>query len=185
MGQATLTASSKFCDLYEEEYDAVYAFCARRVGAADAADAAADVFSVAWRRIDDVPDDAGRRWLFGVARNTVLNRWRSKRRQARLLDRVRAVRRPVSVGPEVEVDRNDEARAVLAALRSLRAADQEMLVMSAWDELASKEIAEIVGISVAAVDQRVHRAKRRLAAALEAAPDVRAGLDGARGGDDR
>lgn len=168
MGQAILTANSKFRALYEEEYDAVYAFCARRVGRVDAADATADVFAVAWRRIDDVPEDAGRRWLYGVARNTVLNRWRTKRRQARLLDRVRSVRVPVSVGPDVEVDQSDEARTVLAALRSLRPADQEMLVMAAWDELPSKEIAEIVGISVAAVDQRIHRAKQRLAKALEA-----------------
>lgn len=185
MGRPILAASSKFRTLYEEEYDAVFAFCARRVGPVDAADATADVFAIAWRRIDDVPADAGRPWLYGVARNTVLNRWRTKRRQARLLDRVRAVRAPVSVGPDVEVDRTDEARAVLAALRSLRPADQEVLVMAAWDELASKEIAEIVGISVAAVDQRVHRAKQRLARALEASPDRRAGSPATSGGGDR
>lgn len=167
MGRPILAASSKFRTLYEEEYDAVFAFCARRVGPVDAADATADVFAIAWRRIDDVPADAGRPWLYGVARNTVLNRWRTKRRQARLLARVRGLRGPVSVGPDVEVGRDDEARTVLTALRSLRPADQEILTMSAWDELTSREIADVIGISVAAVDQRVHRAKQRLARALE------------------
>ena len=44
-----------FIDLYEMHYDEVHAFCARRVGWDAAADATADVFAVAWRRIDDVP----------------------------------------------------------------------------------------------------------------------------------
>lgn len=144
----------------------MHAFCARRVGETDAADATADVFAVAWRRIDDIPTDGGRPWLFGVARNTVLNRWRTKRRQARLLGRVRGDRGPVPVGPDVEVDRTEEARAVLAALRSLRPADQEVLVMTAWDEMPRTQIADVLGVSVAAADQRIHRAKRRLADAL-------------------
>ncbi len=161
-----MAAISRFRALYEEEYDAVYAFCARRIGATDAADATADVFAVAWRRIEDIPDDAGRAWLFGVARNTVLNRWRSGKRQARLLDRVRGARRPVTISPETELLRTAEAESVMAALATLRASDQEILIMSAWDDLTGPQIAVILGISVAAVDQRIHRAKKRLAIAL-------------------
>ena len=43
-----------------------------RSGFTDAEDAAADVFAVAWRRIEDMPEgDAKKAWLFGVAHRVV------------------------------------------------------------------------------------------------------------------
>ena len=41
--------------LYAVHHRAVLAYCARRVSRWDAWDAAAEVFVVAWRRIEDIP----------------------------------------------------------------------------------------------------------------------------------
>lgn len=171
------TARATFVRLYNEHFDEVHAFCARRVGRSDADDVAAEVFAVAWRRIDDVTPGAQRAWIFGVARRVVLNQWRSKSRRARLVERTRATgsgRAPEQ--PETVVVRRAEDDEVLTALRDLRDADQEILRLSAWEELSGPEIAVVLGISTAAVQQRLHRAKKRLARRLAPEPDA-----GARG----
>ena len=50
-------------------------------------DLAADVFLIAWRRIDEVPDDA-RPWLIAVARNRIANHRRGARRWLAALARM-------------------------------------------------------------------------------------------------
>ena len=164
-----MAARAIFSALYEENYDAVYAFCARRVGHGDAADATSDVFAVVWRRIDELPADSREAWLFGVARGVVLNRWRSRKRQRSLREKLQGIREPAPAGPETLTVRNEETETVLAALDRLRATDKEILIMSAWDELSGAQIAQILGISVSAVDQRIHRARKRLGKGLKEA----------------
>ena len=156
-------AEATFVRLYDEHYDEVHAFCARRVGRTDADDAAAEVFSVAWRRIDEVDATSARAWLFGVARKLVLNQWRSTSRRTRLLDKARVAGNRHPVQPDTIVVRRAADDEVLTALATLRPADQEILRLAAWEELSGPEIAVALGISVAAVQQRLHRAKKRLA----------------------
>lgn len=50
------SGQSRFESLYRESRLAVLAPCARRTDSSDAADACAETFLVAWRRIDDVPE---------------------------------------------------------------------------------------------------------------------------------
>ena len=53
----------RFTMLYEQHYDEVLAYCTRRTGRAEADDATADVFAVAWRRIDEIEWTTVRPWL--------------------------------------------------------------------------------------------------------------------------
>jgi RNA polymerase sigma-70 factor (ECF subfamily) len=53
---------------------------------------------------------------------------------------------------------------------SLSAADAEVLRLWAWEELAPREIALVLGITPNAASIRLHRAKARLRARLEADP---------------
>jgi RNA polymerase sigma factor (sigma-70 family) len=57
----------------------------------------------------------------------------------------------------------EESRLVITALESLGRSDQEILRLAAWEELPHAEIADVLGISVHAVRQRLHKAKKRLA----------------------
>jgi RNA polymerase sigma-70 factor (ECF subfamily) len=61
------------------------------------------------------------------------------------------------------VVRRAEYDSVLEAAARLSRADREILTLAAWEGLPHREISEVLGCSVAAVDQRLHRAKRRLA----------------------
>jgi len=162
-------AETTFVRLYDEHYDEVHAFCVRRVGRDDADDAAAEVFATAWRRIDHVDTSSARAWLFGVARMVVLNQWRSTSRRGRLRDRVKGVASSTPELPEMIVVRRAEDEAVIVGLSQLRDTDREILRLAAWEELTGPEIAVVLGISLSAVQQRLHRAKKRLAARLEPA----------------
>lgn len=159
-------AEATFVDLYDAHYDEVHAYCARRVGWADADDAAAEVFAVVWRRIDDVEARTARAWLFGVARGVIRNKWRSASRRSRLIDRAAGHADQPAGGPESVVVRRSELEVVLEALSSLKESDQEILRLAAWEELTGPEIASVLGISIGAVHQRLSRAKRRLAGRL-------------------
>jgi hypothetical protein len=89
--------------LYTAHYQAIAGYVLRRVPADEADDVIAQVFTVAWRRLDDVPPaPADRLRLFGVARNSVADQQRSRRRrlhlQARLIwaEAVMLLQDPVS-----------------------------------------------------------------------------------------
>lgn len=81
---------ARFQAVYEATYDDLLRFAQRRVHTAHAEDVAADVFLIAWRRLDDMPEPVGdaRAWLFGVARATMLNHRRGERRREALAVRI-------------------------------------------------------------------------------------------------
>ena len=141
------------------------AYFLRRSGHVVAQDLTAEVFMVAWRRIDDVPrGDETLLWLYAVASNVAAHQRRSVARGARLETRLRSVRAPDNQDePELQIVQSAEYEAVLGAAARLRPADQEILKLAAWEELPHDQISRLLGISVAAVDQRLHRARKRLA----------------------
>jgi RNA polymerase sigma-70 factor (ECF subfamily) len=147
-----------FDSVFESQYDSVSRYCLRRLGRADGEDAAAEVFAVAWRRLDEVPTgDATRAWLLGVAYRVVGNHYRGRRRRARLSARLLAE----GPGPSAD-DLGEEIRLLHVALDSLREGDRELLRMASWDGLDRREIAAVIGIKENAVDQRLFRARQRL-----------------------
>ena len=81
-----------FRTLYNRHYDAVLAYFVRRSGQATAQDLTAEVFLVAWRRIDEVPrGEETVLWLYGVAANVAAHQRRSVARRVRLETRLRSV----------------------------------------------------------------------------------------------
>ena len=156
----------RFDPLFAANYQAIYRYCVRRLGRSDAEDATAEVFAVAWRRLDQMPpDDKSRAWLFGVAYRVVGNQYRGRLRQSRLSTRLHAVRTGDDYTAQPETGSEDVER-LLTALDRLSASDQELLRLSAWDGLTRGEIAYVLGITENAVDQRLHRARSRLKARL-------------------
>ena len=172
------SSETAFRRLYESHYPDVLAYCLRRTGRNDAHDATSEVFLIAWRKIDELPEiDRVRSWLFGIAYRVLGHQWRSRSRYGRLKRKVAVTSQGSEPGPEPVVVRRAENRRLLDAARRLRPGDQEILRLAGWEEMARVDIAEILGISVAAVDQRFHRAKQRLAAEYD-----RVGAADARGG---
>jgi RNA polymerase sigma-70 factor (ECF subfamily) len=152
-----------FEDLYSAHAGAVLGFARRRLGAGEADDLVADVFLVAWRRLDDVPDDP-LPWLLGVAHRVLANRRRGRQRAAALVGRL-VTEELAHSGPEVGVDLDV---GVLRALGSLSEADQELLLLVAWEGLDREQLASALGVGSGALAVRLYRARRRFARALEA-----------------
>ena len=147
----------RFDELWSKYAGSIYAYAARRVGSSDADEIVAEVFGVAWRRIDDLPDRA-LPWLYGVGRNVIREHYRSEQRRARLQE---TLDREWSAAPG-----SDRTPAVLEALLDLEDSDQEVLRLVAWEQLSPQEAAEVLGINGAALRMRLTRARRRLRAAL-------------------
>jgi RNA polymerase sigma-70 factor (ECF subfamily) len=159
--------------LYATHHRAILSYCARRCQRWDAWDAAAEVFVVAWRRFDEIPPpEEARAWLIGVAFRVLANQRRSAGRRARLFEKASRDRAWAPM-PDEQVLRNEEDRAVIEALSRLSRTDREIVQLALWEELSANDIAVVLGISRAAVDQRFARAKQRLARKLEGDRSVR------------
>jgi RNA polymerase sigma-70 factor (ECF subfamily) len=159
-------AQIRFGQLYREQGRAILAYALRRVeDPEDAADVVAETFLVAWRRLDEVPNDAGARlWLFGVARRVIANRHRAERRRTRLGERLaESLRTDLATQPAPA----GEAAEALRAMGGLDDDDRELLLLVSWEELSPGEVAKVLGISSLAARSRLHRARRRLRTLLE------------------
>lgn len=155
---------ARFRAFFEEYYDAVLAYALRRTGQESAEDLASETFLVAWRRFDSLPSDP-LPWLFGVARNLIGNHRRGTGRRDAFLARLRDEPEPAPGDPSDEVTSRAE---ILMAFRRLSSRDRETLGLVAWEGLPADRAAKVLGCSVGAFWVRLHRARRRLAAELEA-----------------
>lgn len=165
------TAEEQFTEIYETYAGEIHSYCLRRLPASDAADAVAEVFTVVWRRLADIEPERARGWLFGVARGVVSNQWRSNRRRGRLhLRLVSTHHRPTDQGEDANVHGDDRVTSALARLSNR---DKELLRLVAWEGLTPLEISDALGVSVAAVHQRLHRARSRLAQKLASGTESR------------
>ena len=165
----------RFEAVYTAHYPAVLSYVRRRTDSPDdAADAIAETFATAWRRIDNVPDEA-RLWLYAVARRVLANQRRGESRRTALAVRLRG--ELAAWGSHPVGDAEPENGAVRAAFERLSDADRELLSLVGWEGLGPAEIAVVLGCSQGAVRLRLHRARKRLARELDSA-----GVDVARYG---
>jgi RNA polymerase sigma-70 factor, ECF subfamily len=154
---------ARFERLFAAHYAAVVKYAVRRVGVEAADEVAAETFLVAWRRLDHVPQDA-LPWLYGTARRVVANEHRRRGRAARLDTRVGAQAQAAMDDPGELVP---ETMRVHAALSSLSERDREVLRLAEWEQLTAADAARVLGCSATTFNVRLHRARRRLARALE------------------
>lgn len=152
--------------LYSAHAAAVHAYARRRTDAAAAEDAVAETFLVAWRRLDRVPAEDPLPWLFATARHVLSNQRRGDARREALKARLGLERpaAPEALNPANGV--SDEGGRLLRALATLGPADQEALLLTAWDGLEPARAAVALGCSRGAFNVRIHRARKRLERAL-------------------
>jgi len=138
------------------------AFARRRVAPNDAEDVVAETFLVAWRRLESLPTEP-LPWLLGIARNVIATRRRGNTRLANLY--IRLQERNPRHQPILDLGN----RANLArAFNSLSDKDREVLMLIGWDGLTVTQAAEVLGCSPQSLSLRLHRARKRLEARLEA-----------------
>jgi RNA polymerase sigma-70 factor, ECF subfamily len=153
-------AEARLESIFRRHYPAVAAYVRRRAAPEFADDVVAETFFVAWRRLDDVPDDA-LPWLLGVARKTLATQRRAATRRRSLLARLEDRQSRANATPP------SEEFGVASALTRLREKDREAITLIAWDGLTPTEAAAVLGLSPLSFRVRLHRARRRLRLNLE------------------
>ncbi|WP_375389396.1 RNA polymerase sigma factor [uncultured Amnibacterium sp.] len=126
---------------------------------ADVEDAVAIVFLEAWRKrwALRLVDDSLLPWLLVTTTNVARNVRRGRVRYDRLLAHL-----PVPAdGPDPADLVDDEG--VLAALRGLSLADQQVLTLCVLEDRSERDAAHVLGVAPGTVKSRLHRAKHRLA----------------------
>ena len=153
----TVDKRARFAELYEQNFERVYAFVARRVrDRAEAEDVVSEVFYKALKGIDGyeergVPFVA---WLYTIARNVVCDRARQAGREEQLDDRD---------APSTSDD--VERRALLFRLvDTLPTAQRDVLVARFAEQRSIADVARQLGRSEGAVKQLQLRAIEALRA---------------------
>jgi len=167
-----------FSAVVERHQDRLLSACQRLLGNREAArDAVQEVFLKAYRSAGSFrPRGKVSTWLYRIAVNHCLNRLR-RRRLARFLP-LEAPADEGGEGPPADLPAAEgadplaalEARRRWARVRravdALPPGQRAALVLARFEGLAYKEIAEVLGVTVGAVESRLVRAMRRLDAAL-------------------
>jgi RNA polymerase sigma-70 factor, ECF subfamily len=161
-----IDAEERLRRLYDENYGRLLAYALGYVDRANAEEIVSDTFLVAWRRFDEVPHRE-LPWLLGVARNLIRERYRADRRLRQLCAELGAQLAGGAGTVAGDVAENVVERATaLLALAALSDPDRELLTLLAWHGLTTREAAAVLHCSTAALLVRLHRARRRLQAAL-------------------
>lgn len=151
-----------FRGVYQRCHPLVLAYAHRRAGPDQAREATDETFLVAWRRRAELPDPP-LPWLIVTARNILAQqRRRGLRTDAIALALAAAPVHEPGVAEEVL-----ERITVLRAVSELSEADRELVMLTGWDGLTASDTARVLGCSTATLHVRLHRARRRLAAALD------------------
>lgn len=146
----------RFAELYEQNFNRVYAFIARRVSTREEAqDLTAEVFHQALASIETFKWQGSPfvAWLYGIAGNVLSAHWRT-------IGRI-----PVQLAEDLDPSGTDEIerRAILAELVESLLPDQRTVVIRRFIEQRSiREIAQELGRSEGAVKQLQLRALENL-----------------------
>jgi RNA polymerase sigma-70 factor (ECF subfamily) len=138
--------------------------------ASDAEDAVQEAFVRVLRHRDSLHEVRDQRvWLIRIVWNVVLDRKRRMKTRPETDDVAELAR----VLPATGLSAEERAAAaqhhahVLACVEQLPAKERQVLMLSAFEELNSVEIAEVVGITESSVRSRLFRARNLMAGLLD------------------
>jgi RNA polymerase sigma-70 factor (ECF subfamily) len=151
-----MTDFESLYDLYAHD---VYRFALYLSGSpAQAEDIASETFVRVFTRRDEVRVASVKSYLFTIARNLHADGRRRESRHAELPEGLL----DGALDPETSARDREALGLVLRALQQLPEVDRAALLMRAQDGIPYEEIAVALGLSLAAVKVRVHRARLRL-----------------------
>ncbi|NYE94412.1 RNA polymerase sigma-70 factor (ECF subfamily) [Psychromicrobium silvestre] len=151
--------------LHEAHAAELSRFVARLTGdRGHAEDVTQETLFRAWQRpaVLERPEPAVRAWLFTVARNLVVDDWRSARRRHEI-----GTDQPPEQQQADATDRVLDSWLVSDALAMLSAEHREVLLHGYYRSLSVREISTLLGIPEGTVKSRMHYALRAMKLALQ------------------
>lgn len=156
--QAVAVGRDRLGDLFESTFDDLYRYClARTANRTIAEEAASEAFLAAARTVASGRGDVDRAWLFVVARNRIVDGWRSAERQRRRFASLVALRRGVEEDSD-EADRLGEV--VIDVMRRLPERQRAALALRYLDGCTVGEVAVELEIEYAAAESLLARGRR-------------------------
>ena len=161
-----------FAEVYDEHIWDVYGYVAYRLSsreeAEDVTQMAFERALKAWKRFDPSRASA-KTWLISIAHNLLIDHYRATKAPSEQLDAEVAERHgPHVEGPEQDLGLSPE---LAAALASLGQRDREVIALRFGGDLTGPEIADLLGLPLANVQQIVSRSLRKLRAELDPASE--------------
>jgi RNA polymerase sigma factor (sigma-70 family) len=175
--ETALSPESALTGLFERHGDRIFGFCLRKMGSRqEAEDAHQNTFLYAFRALQrGVRPISETAWLFKIAENACLAAHRSNgRRRAREIDHDPELIGAFPAGEE----ESGTAAALRTALDKLPTNQRQALLLREWRGLSYREIAAELGLTVAAVETLIFRARRSVARTLTSDTGIRARLAG-------
>ena len=155
-----------FDELYGRYARPVLGLALRRLGDRDRAEEAVqETFAAIWRSARSYRPErgAGGPWVYAVARNAIVDRFRTRGEPvAEAPDAPDDAR-----GPAERAEVADVAWRVHRALEELPASERSVLELAYWSGLSQSEVASYLGIPLGTVKTRTRAALARLASVLE------------------
>ena len=160
--ETSTRAAAALDDLYRHHVGEVYRYTYAVLGNhADAEDVTQTTFVNALRALErgEDPRNASA-WLIAIAQNVVRQRWRQAAARPAEVELERDV-------PVVEGEEDIEIDELVRALQRIPPSQREALVMRELEGRPYNEIAELLGLTTAALETLLFRARRSLAEELE------------------
>lgn len=139
-----------------------------------AEDALQETFLAAWRgAVRFRGQTSVRNWLFTIARHAVYRQHRRRAGEPAQLESLTELGVAAGWGaiedPEAGVLRKESREVFERAMEQLDSGDREVLLLRDVQGLSGDEVAAILGITIAAMKTRLHRARLRLASRVREA----------------
>jgi RNA polymerase sigma-70 factor (ECF subfamily) len=161
-----------FGALVDRHGDAMYRLAVRTCGPGrESEDVVQDALLAAWRGAAGFRgESAARTWLLQIVINACHRRHRRRSGEpARTEPLEAAVAEPTpDTGPEARTQAREVGRAIDRALAGMTAEAREVLVLRDVEGLSGEETAAVLGLPLAAMKSRLHRARLELKERVEA-----------------
>ena len=177
--EASMHDPEVFAVIFDRHHLSISRYLARRLGSASAEDSTSEVFARAYehRSRFDQGRESARPWLFGIARNVLMNehRRRANDRSSPIAEIHQQVPDPAdSVAWAVDAQRFVAESGLNRTIAELDEGIREVLFLYAFGELSYREIADTLDIPLGTVQSRLSRAR---AALREQAPPLARSID--------
>ena len=131
-------------------------------------DTVQETFIAAVRHIGSLRDDAKfGSWLFGIAHQKCIQRWRKQSREEILLDEIPESADEFEGGPDDLLIRQEQETEFMELLNQLPLPQRSVLLLHFVEGFSIEEIAGITGTAAGTVKSRLHYAKKSLRKLLE------------------
>lgn len=129
-----------------------------------------DVFLAVWQNAGQFkgePEDF-KKWIAMITKYKAIDLFRKlEKQQAREYGDELLVHKPTGEDLQEQLVKKEEKNDLLFAISQLKSIDRDIFMMKYYLQLSSIEIAEALHLSTAAVENRLYRGKKKLAATIQ------------------